>query len=38
MNGVHVYFGTQVASVEALAKNTQCALETAVRVSRGGGF
>lgn len=49
LNGVHVYFGTQVASVEALAKNTQCALDTAVRVSEalcfecsvinaGGGF
>lgn len=36
--GVHVYFGTQVASVEALAKNTQCALETAVRVSETVGF
>lgn len=49
LKGVHVYFGTQVASVEALAKNTRCALETAERVSRalrfecsvvnaGGGF
>ena len=49
LNGVHVYFGTQVASVEALAKNTRCALETAERVSdalrfecsvvnAGGGF
>lgn len=36
--GVHVYFGTQVASVEALAKNTRCALETAERVSRTLGF
>lgn len=38
LNGVHVYFGTQVASVEALAKNTQCALDTAVRVSNAVGF
>jgi diaminopimelate decarboxylase len=38
MNGVHVYFGTQVASVEALAKNTRCALETAERVSQALGF
>ncbi|MEZ5385408.1 MAG: hypothetical protein R3F13_07830 [Prosthecobacter sp.] len=49
LNGVHVYFGTQVASVEALGKNTRCALETAERVSKalnmncavvnaGGGF
>ncbi len=38
LNGVHVYFGTQVASVEALAKNTHCALETAERVSRALGF
>ena len=35
---MHVYFGTQVASVEALAKNTQCALDTAVRVSTAIGF
>jgi diaminopimelate decarboxylase len=38
MNGVHIYFGTQVASVQALAKNTQCALETAARVSSALGF
>jgi diaminopimelate decarboxylase len=38
INGVHVYFGTQVASVEALAKNTQCALETAARVSGALGL
>jgi diaminopimelate decarboxylase len=38
VNGVHVYFGTQVGSVEALAKNTQCALETATRVSTALGF
>lgn len=38
INGVHVYFGTQVASVEALAKNTQCALDTASRVSTALGF
>ncbi|MFM2167639.1 MAG: hypothetical protein RIS79_2010 [Verrucomicrobiota bacterium] len=38
INGVHVYFGTQVASVEALAKNTQCALDTAVRISAALGF
>jgi diaminopimelate decarboxylase len=38
INGVHVYFGTQVASVEALAKNTQCALETAARVSSALGL
>jgi diaminopimelate decarboxylase len=37
-NGVHVYFGTQMASVAALAKNTQCALETAIRVSSALGF
>jgi len=48
-NGVHVYFGTQVASVEALRRNTECALATAERVSQtldlqletvnvGGGF
>lgn len=36
--GVHVYFGTQVASVKALADNTRCALETAVRVSAAVGF
>lgn len=36
--GVHVYFGTQVASVAALADNTRCALETAVRVSTALGF
>lgn len=38
VNGVHVYFGTQVGSVEALVKNTQCALETATRVSTALGF
>ncbi|MBE7494160.1 MAG: type III PLP-dependent enzyme [Verrucomicrobiaceae bacterium] len=38
INGVHVYFGTQVASVEALARNTQCALDTASRVSTALGF
>jgi diaminopimelate decarboxylase len=36
--GVHVYFGTQVGSVAALAKNTQCALETAGRVASAVGF
>lgn len=36
--GIHVYFGTQVASGEALARNTQCALETATRVSTALGF
>ncbi len=36
--GVHVYFGTQAASVAALAKNTLCALETAVRVAAAVGF
>lgn len=38
INGVHVYFGTQVGSVAALAKNTQCALETAERVASAVGF
>jgi len=38
IHGVHVYLGTQVASVEALVKNTQCALDTAVRVSAALGF
>ncbi|MBL9115263.1 MAG: hypothetical protein JNJ83_09690 [Verrucomicrobiaceae bacterium] len=48
-NGVHVYFGTQVASVDALRRNTECALATAERVAEnlsievqtvnvGGGF
>ena len=47
--GVHVYFGTQAASVEALRRNTECALATAERVATtlsmdvqtvnaGGGF
>lgn len=36
--GIHVYFGTQVGSVSALAINTQCALETAVRVAAAVGF
>ncbi len=36
--GVHVYFGTQVASVEALRRNTECALFTAVRVADTLGF
>ena len=38
LHGVHVYFGTQVASVDALARNTQCALETAARVASAVGF
>jgi diaminopimelate decarboxylase len=49
LRGVHVYFGTQVASVEALRDNTRRALETACRleealdfqctvVNAGGGF
>ncbi|MEN3942054.1 hypothetical protein WJU23_12225 [Prosthecobacter sp. SYSU 5D2] len=49
LRGVHVYFGTQVASVQALADNTRRALETASRleetlglqctvVNAGGGF
>lgn len=49
LRGVHVYFGTQVASVEALTANTQRALATAMRleealdfsctvVNAGGGF
>lgn len=48
-NGVHVYFGTQVASVDALRRNTECALAAATRISHtldievetvnaGGGF
>ena len=37
-HGVHVYFGTQVASVDALARNTRCALETAGRVANAVGF
>ena len=36
--GIHVYFGTQVGSVSALAMNTQCVLETAVRVAAAVGF
>lgn len=47
--GVHVYFGTQMATVEALAANTRRSLETAQRVCEalelapevidvGGGF
>lgn len=36
--GVHVYFGTQVASVQALADNTRRALETAARVETALGF
>lgn len=38
IRGVHVYFGTQVGSVAALGKNTECALDTAVRVSAAVGF
>ncbi|TDU62515.1 diaminopimelate decarboxylase [Prosthecobacter fusiformis] len=49
LRGVHVYFGTQVASVGALTANTRRALETAVRleaaldfectvINAGGGF
>lgn len=49
LHGVHVYFGTQVASVAALAANTRAALEAAERVvtalnfecavvNAGGGF
>jgi diaminopimelate decarboxylase len=48
-NGVHVYFGTQIQSVQALGNNTRAALATAERVSQflgmecsvvnvGGGF
>ncbi|HYF35023.1 MAG TPA: hypothetical protein VD994_07000 [Prosthecobacter sp.] len=36
--GVHVYFGTQVAGVDALAANTRRALECAERVARSLGF
>jgi diaminopimelate decarboxylase len=36
--GVHIYFGTQVASVEALAENTRRALETAERLQSALGF
>lgn len=36
--GVHVYFGTQIASVEALRRNTECALSTAARVADILGF
>ncbi|HEY1051724.1 MAG TPA: hypothetical protein VGE39_18260 [Prosthecobacter sp.] len=38
LRGVHVYFGTQAASVDALARNTRCALETAARVAGALGF
>ena len=38
IRGVHVYFGTQVGSVAALGKNTECALDTALRVSAAVGF
>jgi diaminopimelate decarboxylase len=38
IRGVHVYFGTQVASVEAIAQNTQRALETALRLETALGF
>lgn len=38
IHGVHVYLGTQVASVEALVKNTKCALDTALRISSALGF
>ncbi|MBV6501661.1 MAG: L-glutamyl-[BtrI acyl-carrier protein] decarboxylase [Prosthecobacter sp.] len=36
--GVHVYFGTQVAGVEALVTNTRRALECAQRVEEALGF
>lgn len=36
--GVHVYFGTQVAGVEALVTNTRRALECALRVEEALGF
>lgn len=38
IRGIHVYFGTQVASVEALTQNTQRALETAERLEKALGF
>ncbi|MDP3379216.1 MAG: alanine racemase, partial [Brevundimonas sp.] len=38
VRGVHVYFGTQVASVEAITENTRRALETAERLERALGF
>lgn len=36
--GVHVYFGTQVAGVDALVTNTRRALECALRVEEALGF
>ncbi len=38
IRGIHVYFGTQVASVEALTQNTQRAIETAERLEKALGF
>jgi len=38
LRGVHVYFGTQVASIEALTDNTRRALETAARLETALGF
>lgn len=38
LRGVHVYFGTQMATVEALAANTRRALDTAERVCGALGF
>lgn len=38
IRGVHVYFGTQVAGVEALVENTRRALAVAERLERALGF
>lgn len=38
LRGVHVYFGTQMSTVEALATNTRRALETAERICGHLGF
>lgn len=38
LSGVHIYFGTQMASAEAIAENTRRALETATRLEESLGF
>lgn len=38
VRGVHVYFGTQVADVAALVKNTRRSLDVAARLERALGF
>ena len=38
LRGIHIYFGTQMSTVEAIATNTRRALETADRICNHLGF